>query len=464
MKARSLFLLTIISFVWALSSPSSAAAQTPITFGAPSHDIDFPDYMTFEIAASSSAGQIVSAQLVYWVPSEVSLSTSLTREDLEFSPSSSVHLSFFMDTEGLTSFPSTPYQYYFIVEDSAGNTAHSPEYSIRYDDTRYDWDVFENDDVAVWTHNRPNSFGQSVFEIANRALAAQYPLFQVEITYQIRIIIYNNSVEFAEWHAVRTNAVGGEASPGIGVTTQIVSLGGLNQLWLNDVIPHEISHLYFAQAASNPKVAIPNWLNEGVATYNEFTDNSGRLLEVERLGQQGELTPLSSLDQGFGRLVDEDRFRIAYSESLSAVTYMVETYGEEGLANLLSIYKSGIGGDEAFLTAFGVDMTEFELGWAAWLGIPEGMYIIPTAWPMPTFRPSPTPYIIGAAPASTPAPSGPDAEPSPTPSSATDPEREDSDTVTGFFSAMLFVGGFTCLSFLLLIFVLWWLNRRRSKA
>ncbi|MCH7664028.1 MAG: hypothetical protein IH859_09210, partial [Chloroflexi bacterium] len=215
----------------------------------------------------------------------------------------------------------------------------------------------------------------------------------------------------------------------------------------------------------NTTVSIPVWLNEGVATFNEYTDHSRELNEVEEIGQRGELVPLSSLARGFGRQVDENRFRLAYSEAVSAVTYLVETYGEDGLANLLAAYKSGMATEEAFMSALGVDATEFELSWAEWLGIPEGLYVIPTAWPMPTFRPSPTANLIGS---SLPATSSSEVEvaqsvPPPTP---VPPVPEDGRAITtissNFYTALLGVIGFTCFSVLLLMALLWFLNKRRQ--
>lgn len=467
MKKYNRALIAIIIFLGiATAVPTPTQAQSAITFGVPINNIDFPDGMTFEISVSSSAGEIISAELAYRVPGEVSFVNNNTYIQIEFSPSNNVSLYYEMDTEGLTVFPSTPYIYTWEVTDSAGNTVTSEEYYVRYDDTRYDWDIIENADVAVWSHNRPASFGKSVFAIAEKAIKAQYPLYQVDLEFQFRIIIYNSSSEFAGWHSGSVSSIGGEANPNIGVTTQIVSLGNIFTSWLNDVIPHEISHLYFAQAAYNPKVSIPTWLNEGVATYNEFSDTSHLLKEVEALGKQGELVSLSKLESGFGRLVDESRFRLGYSESLSAVTYMVETFGQSGLANLLAAYKSGLPSDEAFLQTFGVDTYDFELGWATWLGIPEGSYLIPTPWPFPTFPPSPTPFIIGAAPqpAQTAIPEV--AQLVPTPTLPPPPIEGNSDEVIfeggSLYTAMLVIGSFTCGSIILLMGMLWFFNNRRK--
>ncbi|MCJ7734179.1 MAG: hypothetical protein MUP11_06490, partial [Anaerolineales bacterium] len=90
---------------------------------------------------------------------------------------------------------------------------------------------------------------------------------------------------------------------------------------------------------------------------------------------------------GFGAF-DVDRVRLSYYEALSAVTYLVETFGNQGLDDLLAAYKDGKGTDEAFNSALGISAETFEYNWAESVGA-EG-YVIPTAFVMPTFRPPPT--------------------------------------------------------------------------
>ncbi|NQS92032.1 MAG: hypothetical protein HQ574_06440, partial [Chloroflexi bacterium] len=163
-------------------------------------------------------------------------------------------------------------------------------------------------------------------------------------------------------------------------------------------IPHEISHLYFNQVTHNPGVSVPVWLNEGVAQYNEFITHEWEESQVDAAAREGRIIPLSSLANGFGAF-DEDRVRLSYYEALSAVTFLVETYGNQGLDDLLTAYKDGKTTDEAFSSALGISSEEFEYSWAESVGA-EG-YMIPTAFVMPTFRPPPTMNLIA-----TPIPAG----------------------------------------------------------
>ncbi|MEN8171714.1 MAG: peptidase MA family metallohydrolase [Chloroflexota bacterium] len=408
-KYKSLFfryflLLFIIAnaFYW----QGAVSAQSPIAFHEHSHENNFPGELIFRTTAAASGGEITSARLIYTTDNRYS-SDSFTKVNLEISPAAEIDLEYAWDTEEITIPPSAPIMYYWEVADSNGNTARSEEITIRYDDTRYDWQILENENVGVWWHGKPEAFGKSVFEIANRALAAQYPLFQTDLDFQIRIIIYNNFDEFAAWHGVAHEWVGGEAFTNYGITTQIVQGSAFQESWLNGVIPHEISHLYFAQVTYNPTTSIPVWLNEGLAQYNEFISHQWELNQVYKAVEDGSLIHLSALNNGFGAY-NEERVYLAYNESLSAVTFFVEAYGEDELAALLASYKQGLSTDDALQAVIGMDMEGFERAWAAWLGVPEGKYIIPTSIPSPTFYPSPTMMTFGTAdpnkPTSTPRP------------------------------------------------------------
>jgi hypothetical protein len=395
MKLRTIILVIGLSIVFGWGSGSTpATAQSAITVGEPTTINNFPDSLTFRIPASSSAGEIVSADLYYSFDGFIS-SPSHTREQIEFEPASQVDLEFEWDTEGLTTPPGMPISYYWRIRDSAGNQLITDSYLVRYEDIRYDWQILEDEYIGVWWHDKPASFGQSVFNIAERAIEQQRALFDMTLDYQIRIIIYNSDAEFHAWHAVQLDWVGGEAFSDYGITTQIVYGSQPGDAWLQGVVPHEISHLYFAPVTRNPSVSVPHWLNEGVAQYNEFIDNSYALTTAQNAAARGELIHLSSLAEGFGSF-DEARVRLAYAESLSAVNYLVETYGEEGLAAVLTAYREGHLTEEAFEVALGVPFSQFEGDWAVWLGVPEGEYITPTPWAMPAFPATPTMFVPGS--------------------------------------------------------------------
>ncbi len=323
MNRLQTFILYLVLVLWLTVSGPTTAAQEAITFESFSTDNHFPTDLTFKTAVSSRAGKITRATLVFHLRNEFS-SNSITRGEVEVSPANQLELNYVWDTSAGT-IPGAAVIYHWEVTDAAGNTAVSDEMTVRYEDTRYDWRRRENEAIAVWWHDRPDSFGERVFEIASEAVILQRDLFQADLDFQIRILIYNNFAEFAEWNGVVSEFIGGQAFPNQGVTAQIVSAYGSQERWLNDVVPHEVSHLYFAQVTFHRGSAPPTWLDEGVAQFNEFGAHQDTLRQVERAAKQDELLSLSKLERGFG-FSNEARTRLAYAEALSAVTYLVEAH------------------------------------------------------------------------------------------------------------------------------------------
>jgi hypothetical protein len=369
-------------------------AQEPISFGETTFVNNFPDGLTFNSMATSTAGDIVKAELVYGVRRNLR-SESRTRVAVLVEPGATVDLTYLLDTDGTTSAPSTPYFYQWRVTTEDGAIYESAEQEVRYDDTRFDWDIFANDQVAVWTHDRNRSLGEDALAIAAEAVRRQQPLFGEALAFPIRIIVYNNKDEFAAWHAVRDDAVGGQAFSDMGITTQIVDGFGSNRSWLEDVVPHEISHLYYYQVSDNPRSPTPHWLNEGVAQYNEFHEQESSVRAVRRAAESGDLLLLTAIEDGFGG--DEQRFRFSYDVAVSAVEYIVESYGEAGMATLLRAYQDGMETDEAFAHAFGRNFDEFQRDWITWLGVSPDQYPTPTPWPLPTPFTPPTPQVFPTA-------------------------------------------------------------------
>ena len=90
------------------------------------------------------------------------------------------------------------------------------------------------------------------------------------------------------------------------------------------IAPHELTHLVFDTAVSNPYHFPPRWLNEGLAVYL----SEGFALAttaVDAAAGRGALMPLTALVGQFPTTYE--RFSLAYAESISAVDYLVRTYG-----------------------------------------------------------------------------------------------------------------------------------------
>jgi len=407
--ARKIRIYTFILLITALAVQSAAQttpvqAQNPIKFSETEITNHFPDEMIFRVTVTSTGADIVSAKFAF-TNDKLYGSRSYTKDPIDFTPGPTVNLSYTMDTRDLTTPPGMTYLYHWEVVDADGNKIPSEEVRISYEDNRYDWQVLENEVIGVWWHDRSESFGQTIFDIAAEAVFFQQELFQTDLEFQTRIVISNTQEEFNSWHSIGHDWIGGQTFSDFGITNQIVEGEYYQDVWLNGVIPHELSHIFFNHVVYNPTVSVPVWINEGVAQYNEFITHEWEMGLVETAAGDGSLISLTALEDGFGSY-NVDRIYLSYAEALSAVTYLINSYGNEGLSALLAAYKEGEQTDEAFQTALGTSIDQFEIDWAESVGAEN--YLIPTVWAVPTFRPSPTvkqgTALPGQSPAETPAP------------------------------------------------------------
>jgi hypothetical protein len=261
--------------------------------------------------------------------------------------------------------PFLPMEYYWQVYIPGAGFLDGPHQSGLYEDNRFQWEKLEADNITVFWHDRPQGLGEKILQIAKKADQAQREFYGLELNYPYRIVIFNTAQEFLDWNVDVDQYVAGEAFPFYDLTVQIVEDDSPD--WLDEVIPHEISHLYFTQATyrSMPDFYPPRWLDEGVAVYNEFSDHSFENVLLQQAVLADQILPLNQLTESFGD--DENAVDLAYAEGYSAVSYIMEVYGRDTLKELMNSYRRGKSTDEAFLFAIDRTFAEFEADWMDWL-------------------------------------------------------------------------------------------------
>ena len=129
-------------------------------------------------------------------------------------------------------------------------------------------------------------------------------------------------------------------------------------------LKHELCHLMLHDHLKGKD--LPKWLEEGVCVWvsegiAEIMLEQKRALLNEAL-LAGRVIPLRALSQGFPR--DREWLLLAYEESKSIVSYMVETHGLKGLLETLRWVKEDHPWEEAVQGAMGIPFDEMEKSWA----------------------------------------------------------------------------------------------------
>jgi Peptidase MA superfamily len=295
-------------------------------------------------------------------------------------------------------YPNTQVQLGFRVTLDGGRVVDSPPARILYEDTRYAWNSLDGDVVRVHWYAGNDAFGQRALRIGDKAIKDASALLGVNETDPIDYFVYADTDAFYSvlGPAIREN-VGGIALPEIRTLFANIPPSDANASWVGIVVPHELTHLVFATATGNPYHEPPHWMNEGLAVYLSEGYSGDARADVQRTVRAGAIMPLGALVGQFP--TTSERFALAYDESVSAIDYLVRTYGREALVKLIRSYADGVSDDAAFQSALGVDTTGFETGWLSDLGLDEPVPFGPRPAPV-----GPLPPDWAAAPASSGAP------------------------------------------------------------
>src|SRR6266508_6684716 len=295
---------------------------------------------------------------------------------------------------------------------TAGSTFETgPPASVLYADTRFDWKTRKGDIVRIHWYQGDDAFGRRALAIAEAGVAQAEELFGVKETEPIDFFVYSSQAPFydALGPGTREN-VGGQAQADIRTMFALITPDEINDAWVANVLPHELTHLVFDTAVKNPYHFPPRWVNEGLAVYLAQGYVADDRALVRGAARDGAIMPLGSLTGQFP--TTRDRFFLAYSESVSAIDYLIRTYGRPALVKLVRSYADGVTDEEAFTAALGVDATAFGNAWLKDVGAaaPKSYGPQPApAGPLP-------PGWSAEGPDSSPIPSAPtsaDASPSP---------------------------------------------------
>jgi hypothetical protein len=262
--------------------------------------------------------------------------------------------------------PNTSWEFRFRVVTQDGSVSGPLGRHIVRDE-RLEWRVLEGDHVNVWWHEGGEDFGRRALDIADAALTSASELLGVGQLAPVDFYIYADTREFREamGPATREN-VGGQAHPAIHTLFGLIEPRQIRSGWIEELIRHELAHLVFHEAVDNPYQYPPRWLNEGLAVYLSRGYSEGDRALVRGAAGGGTIMPLEGLGGNFPTRAT--RSGLAYAESVSAVDYFVQTYGEGRLVDLITSFADGTGLDEAFVAATGDDFAAFDAAWLSSLG------------------------------------------------------------------------------------------------
>lgn len=361
---KRLCLLLIVALALLIAFPGISVAQDEITVLSSGDMSVFPYAITFNLEAESST-EITDIDLAYRVE-RLSLVPISCRVDADFTPGLRVNATWtwnMLETGGLP--PGAEVEYWWLIEDAAGEKIETSPATVKFDDLRYDWSSQTSDQVTLYWYEGAYSFAEELIDAADEALQRLASDTGVSLEHPAKIYIYASFEELRGALVYPFEWTGGLAFTDYGIIA--IGISPDNLTWGKRTIAHELAHLVVHQAVFGPYGDLPTWLDEGLASYAEGELRSDFQFQLNEAISEDELFSVRSLSSSFP--TDPDEARLSYAQSYSLVQFLLDNYGRDKILELLDVFKEGSGYDDALLQVYGFDMDGLNALWRASLGL-----------------------------------------------------------------------------------------------
>lgn len=359
---RLLVLLGLAAlFLGAAVSPA-ASAQGEIEVTAADVVNKFPEEVVFRLSAHSEA-TIEEVTLHYQIlPDGV---MAYGRPD--FTPAERVQVDFRLkgnDPPRSYLAPGAQIDYFWEVEDGAGNKLTTDSATFVYEDIRFSWESAGEGNVSVYWYSDSRSSAESSLAVAREALDEMSALLDATVDYPVKVWVYDSYEDMLPALVRRSEAHARQVVvAGMRVSSDTVLLQGEGA---GDTLRHELTHIVTHVAGEGPYGSLPTWLDEGTAMYAQSEPGEGFTSALEGAVERDSLLSVPSMTSPTG---DPSKVGLFYGQAWSLVSFLVETHGPAKFAELFATFKEGSTADKALLKVYGFDQDGLEDAWRVSLGL-----------------------------------------------------------------------------------------------
>lgn len=355
----TLLLLLILAASVATTRPASAVDATFVDTSATA---SFQKSITFNLVAEADS-PIVEVAL-FWQPAG---DPELQAAFPAVQPGRRVEVSHDVDTSAQYLPPGLDLVYHWRVTEQDGDVTESAPKTLFYMDDGQDWRDLTDGLVTLYWYKGNEGFARQIVDTANRGINRLSERFSVDASEPVRLVIYGDERSFnralppnsAEW-------IGGQAHPEWNLIIAEIDPNNSADSEIRRMVPHEVSHLILHQATANPFNTPPNWLDEGLAVYNQETPDSRFQDVLDQAVADGRLIPVRALNSSFP--TDPDQAILSYAESASIVAFIADDLGNDKLAALVAVFRDEVSYAEAVERSLGMTIDELDAQWKASLG------------------------------------------------------------------------------------------------
>jgi len=323
-----------------------------------SAEVEFPFKLHFNLAAESDVN-ITGIRLHYTVDRE-SYAQVTSEVDVEFVSDTAVDVQWTWDmrrTGGLP--PGTGVEFWWTVEDASGEGVETTQTRVWFDDNRYTWQSLTEDKVTIYWYEEEQPFAEELMLAAQQALARLTEDTGAYLKEPVKIYVYGDTQDLQGAMIFPQEWTGGVAFTRHGIIA--IGIAPYNLSWGRRSIAHELTHLVIHQMTYNPYIGLPTWLDEGLAMYTEGILGAGFANYLIRAVEENSLISVRSLSSPFSAYAEESY--LSYAQSYSLVEFLITTYGQDKMLELLTTFSEGSSYDRALERVYGFDMEGLDALW-----------------------------------------------------------------------------------------------------
>ena len=347
---------------------TTASADDGIVILADEVTSQFPDGINFNLSLETDS-PVDDIRVFYKSPDAETISYGL----LEFDSGPATQASFFLDTNvgnsAGTAFipPGAVFRYHYQVFTEDGESFKTEQKEFVYTDSRFEWETVSDGPLTVYYYGPTETRAQSILDASLDATTNMARVLGVPQVGPINIIAYNNYRHMQAALPPRAQTVReGLITQGQAFTDIRVLLVLGTDPTIEGIASHEVTHVLVDDAAGRAYTILPAWLNEGLAEFGNVAPSESYDNALLYGIYTRRVKPLAHLTRFLG---EPDDVVISYGQSRSVVSYLIHTYGEASMAELMAQLDQTFSLDQAMLQVYGFDQDGLDTEWRTRMGL-----------------------------------------------------------------------------------------------
>jgi hypothetical protein len=370
--------LSLLTSTAAFASPRPSATNNEII-------LNFPESATFRATFTSDA-DITSIVLEYGNEQQT-CGEVIAKAFPQFTPGKTVEAEWTWEMRQSGSLPPGARIWWrWRATDANGQETVTETKTATWLDEVHDWQSMDRGAyLRLHWYKGGQSFATDLAKAAEQGLNFNETQSGLKAEAPIDIYIYGSNDDLKEAILYEPSWTGGQAFPEQDIV--IIGISPSDLEWGRDAVVHELTHVLVGHLTFSCLGDVPTWLNEGLAVYSEGELDPDSKRQLEDAIHDDTLLTVRSLSSGFSEVAD--KAYLSYSQSYSITKFLVETYGQEKMKNVLTALRDGMTIDEALMQIYGFDVEGLEGAWRDAIGAqPLAVSGQPTSQPTPTWVPT----------------------------------------------------------------------------